>query len=561
MSASNPGSSARQPDPSGTQRLLLWVAGANQAAFDRLDDPKVKRHAMMVEAGLGAVVVGTAVVATLATGFATTQWFPGNSPAVTAFIAVVGGLLFGTLIFNLDRFMLLRMTRQLSDRRTLLFALPRIFVAATLGFFVAQPLAIEMNRSEVRLQAERNRAAEVDDLAQKNAKRATDVSNKRAEVNKLALEASGAGRYSWVSNSNYVNALKQANRANTELGKAADCTQAEVDGSKLPGCGNTGSIGFGPAANAKRAATNSREAAASKAQAQLDSVASGLQESARLADERNRNSAQASLESEQQNLKIMEAELGKAQKNQRELAAQEIGAPGLEKALWQRSVDNPAVAFSVILLTLVLLALDAGPVVFKALTLTGEKSPYDEANDDVRDHVREDQQANRSIRNTQRQARIARDERRVMKRSEADEWEDAQTDRLYREHRQRWIDGVDAAWKAADAVDVPQWLNQQFRRPHGGGSGTTGHPNGANGSAPGAARGTRGTRRRAGNNGNRTGPAAGNPTDPVNDGTTRNDVRRSPGAFGNPNVAGGNSTSPASGSAANPSDAADADAP
>jgi len=492
----------------------------------------------MAETALGAVVVGTAVVATLATAFATTQWFPGNSPAVTTFIAFAGGLLVGGLIFNLDRFMLLRMSRQSSDRRTLLFAAPRVFVAVTLGFFVAQPLVLEMNRSDVQMRAERNRRAEVRDLAKENANLAKDVSTKRAEVSKLANDAAGAGQYGYVTDPRYAAALKQANSAKKALGKAADCAQAEASGSKLAGCGNSGKSGIGPIAAAKLAAANAQAKNASELQAQFDGVAGGLQQAAKTASESTRASATASLKSEQQNLKDMEDELRAAQQNQHDLAKQKIGAPGLEKALWQLAAENPAVALNWILLTFVLLALDAGPVAFKALSLTGTKSPYEEVQDDIRDGVRAEQEANRSIRKTKSQARVARAEKKVKKRSESTDWEDDQVENLFKNSRKRWIDGAEAAWKEYDKAAMPPYFDRQFRRFHDDDLGTAGGSSGSNGNGSGPTRATAGGRGganrngsgpdrhanggRSGARGNGSGRArgtAGDPTNPFNDGT------------------------------------------
>ncbi len=107
---------------------------------------------------MGGVVVSTGALAALSMGFALTY-----AVGVPLTGAVALGLLWGVIIVNLDRLLIVGLRHDTSRRRTLLLALPRVGLAVLLGVVIATPLTLKIFGSEVDREVaviQRERAAE-----------------------------------------------------------------------------------------------------------------------------------------------------------------------------------------------------------------------------------------------------------------------------------------------------------------------------------------------------------------------------------------------------------------
>ena len=93
--------------------------------------------------GIGATVFFTGVFAALAAGYA----------LFTVFDSYVGatlfGLIWGLMIFNLDRFIVSSMRKEGKARRELFMALPRFVLAILISIVIAKPLELKIFQKEI----------------------------------------------------------------------------------------------------------------------------------------------------------------------------------------------------------------------------------------------------------------------------------------------------------------------------------------------------------------------------------------------------------------------------
>lgn len=145
-------------------------------------------------AGIGATVFFTAFMAFIASSYALFTVF--NNP----YIAIGFGIVWGLLIFNLDRFIVSTLRKQNSFRKEFWQVVPRIFLAILIAVVISKPLEIKIFEKEINtvLLAEQNKLAlqnktEVTnyfqkDLDQNQAKidsLKSDIVKKEKEVNDL----------------------------------------------------------------------------------------------------------------------------------------------------------------------------------------------------------------------------------------------------------------------------------------------------------------------------------------------------------------------------------------
>jgi hypothetical protein len=126
--------------------FLWWCAGAHQ---DLLADYP-SEHAKY--AGLGGIILATFVLAAVSAGYAMYSVFSHWAWAL-AF-----GLLWGAIIFNLDRFLVSTMRKYgVAPHKQFFLALPRIVLALLISLTIARPLEIKIFEKEIGLKVIVNR--------------------------------------------------------------------------------------------------------------------------------------------------------------------------------------------------------------------------------------------------------------------------------------------------------------------------------------------------------------------------------------------------------------------
>lgn len=123
------------------RHFLWWCAGAYQDILKACPSEHTKY------AGLGGVLLATFVLASLSAGYAIDSVF-GNTLWAVAF-----AIIWGLIIFNFDRFLVSTMRKYgVSRRQQIWMASPRIALALLIGFTIARPLELKIFEKEIDVQ-------------------------------------------------------------------------------------------------------------------------------------------------------------------------------------------------------------------------------------------------------------------------------------------------------------------------------------------------------------------------------------------------------------------------
>jgi hypothetical protein len=143
-------------NPSRVTHFLWWCAGAD--AFFLKQSPMQDR---VKYAGIGGIVFCTGLLAAVSGGYAFNTIFGPKGDAIddtaltigTRIGALIFGLIWGAIIFNLDRFIVSSTGKgDGTDKITwkeVGQAMPRIIIALILGFAISAPLEIKILESEI----------------------------------------------------------------------------------------------------------------------------------------------------------------------------------------------------------------------------------------------------------------------------------------------------------------------------------------------------------------------------------------------------------------------------
>ncbi|MBL7872318.1 MAG: DUF4407 domain-containing protein [Cyclobacteriaceae bacterium] len=95
-------------------------------------------------AGIGATVFFTGVFAAIAASYALFTVFDNG------WIAITLGIVWGLMIFNLDRYIVSSMRKEGNTKRDIIIALPRIMLAVIISLVIAKPLELKIFEKEIR---------------------------------------------------------------------------------------------------------------------------------------------------------------------------------------------------------------------------------------------------------------------------------------------------------------------------------------------------------------------------------------------------------------------------
>ena len=293
--------------------FFLFCSGVDRSTLDRVpsDDNKYL--------GIGGTIFFTGVLAFLSAGYACYTIFDSY------LLALAFGLIWGLMIFNLDRYIVASMKGGRSFFRNVLVALPRIGMAVLLALVISKPLELKIFGKEIDaelLVMEQETFKQQEDRIRS---RYTDlIAAHTAETEELRAQL----------------ADKTAARDAAEA-----AALAEADGS-----GGSGIRNMGPIYRAKRAA-------ADQAQAELDAA-----EAAILPRIDEKTAAVADLRAT----------------IQEEITGLQRGAYGgiaaRIEALDRLSRGSEAIALAVLFVTLLFVAIETAPIFTK---LIAPRSPYD----------------------------------------------------------------------------------------------------------------------------------------------------------------------------------------
>ncbi|WP_339714453.1 DUF4407 domain-containing protein [uncultured Kriegella sp.] len=120
------------------QRFFIRCSGADTSILDTCSQGEQNKYV-----GIGATVFFTAVMAFIASSYALFTIFD------TIYPAIFFGLIWGLLIFNLDRFIVSTIKKRNSFGNELLQATPRIILAVIIAVVISKPLELKIFEKEI----------------------------------------------------------------------------------------------------------------------------------------------------------------------------------------------------------------------------------------------------------------------------------------------------------------------------------------------------------------------------------------------------------------------------
>ena len=297
-------------------RFLWWCAGAHQQLLKEFPSEHTKY------AGLGGVILATFVLAALSAGYAVYSVF-GNIGWTLAFACI-----WGLIIFNFDRFLVSTMRKYgVSARKQLWMTLPRIVLALLIGITIARPLELKIFEKEIDTKVAQNMHHKIlvnDSLLQRENQ--LQVQTAAAERDRLL------GRK--LSLEDTLHRLKQA-------------YVQEADGT-----GGSGRRGIENLTRLKMDAYSSSLKQAAPEMQQLDAAV--------LLQDSIINGARALLEDKRRQYETT--------------VKNNVGFLERNKALSDLSDEEPSVQWTSLLLSLLIILIEIGPILSKLIMQVG---PYD----------------------------------------------------------------------------------------------------------------------------------------------------------------------------------------
>ncbi len=120
------------------KQFFILCSGADKDLIQSCSNGEQNKYA-----GIGATVFFTAVMAFIAGSFALYTVFDN------VYIATAFGLVWGLLIFNLDRFIVSTIKKRNDFKSELLQATPRIILAIIIAIVISKPLEIKIFEKEI----------------------------------------------------------------------------------------------------------------------------------------------------------------------------------------------------------------------------------------------------------------------------------------------------------------------------------------------------------------------------------------------------------------------------
>lgn len=295
------------------KKFFLLCSGVTDAILEKCPSDENKY------VGIGATVFFTGVLAFFSSGYALFTVFDSY------LMAIAFGLVWGLMIFNLDRYIVMSMKSYGKWWRDLVVAVPRLMLAVLLAVVISKPLELKIFEKEI--------AAELVTMEQEVFKNQEDGVKQRYEIE---IEAQ----------------RKQITRLKDEISEkaAARDTLAIIAQREADGTGGSGYKNLGPIYRAKKAD-------ADKAQAELDTLIAQT-----LPLIREKEQAIIALDS------AIYADIAGLDRNKYNGMAARIDA------LSRLSNKSDAIWYASIFITLLFIAIETAPIFVKLISY---RSPYD----------------------------------------------------------------------------------------------------------------------------------------------------------------------------------------
>jgi hypothetical protein len=343
---------------------LLTVAGANRDLLREAPKERGKQVAM------GAVLVCTAGLAAVSASYALHLalhlWVP---------VAVLGGLVWGLVILNLDRWLVVSTPRLKSTAGTLAMALPRVVLAVLIGAVVSTPLTLAVFEAEIDTEVQVMAAEAEDEFNQRmqDDSRTVEMEAGQARIAALKADLADGVTPADVDADRAVVALQEQMSVTRQRFETAEQEyQLELDGR-----GGSGVAGDGPATEAKKRVRDRLEGEVAVLTQQLDDLKREVEERLREED------VQKSVDQENELAEVRADVAALQERLDLEAAAHEAAVDDGDGILARLTAmeriqdDNPTLATAHWLLFAFLTALECLPILFKTMLALGPPSLYE----------------------------------------------------------------------------------------------------------------------------------------------------------------------------------------
>ncbi|MCI1018771.1 DUF4407 domain-containing protein [Microbacterium sp. C5A9] len=372
--------------PGSRLRQLAILGGADGEILDRVPGETPRFVQMFF------VLAGTALVSAISMLFALTT---GVQAAI--WLAVPLAIVWALIIFNLDRFLTSTMTSTRNVWKLIGLAIPRVVMAAIIGFVVAEPLVLQIFHNDIAREVASTNItqaqADQDALETGPEKKALDAASDRV----AALENQAATGV--VAGTDSSSASESAAQATVDdlttkmtdqqavIDQARILYQCELTGEgagTVPGC--TGVNGEGASSDAAQAqlaeAQQTYDALAAQlrtANEELAAAGTAAKENTSTSEAQNREEAQSQLPAARDSY---DTALAAYNARAESVASGNAGAIGLLSqisGLNRLSEKEPTILWAHILIAALFFMIELLPVLVKVLTSYGDPSLYEKA--------------------------------------------------------------------------------------------------------------------------------------------------------------------------------------
>jgi hypothetical protein len=357
---------------------LARLGGANPDVLAQVTSAKSRFIQM------GLVLLSTAGLAVVSMSFALIDGLGMNRA-----LAILGGLVWGFVILNLDRVLIQNIRAASSIWRTAAMVLPRLVIAGLLGIVIATPLVLRTFASEIQAEMDKENAQHINEVGQirrdsPDAKRLADVIQ-RISADQAVL----AGQMPPATSPNVTAARDNLGAAQKNLAAKRAAAQdaydqmiCELDGNRCHGA--SGKHGPGPRYQALRrlygiAATDEADAqkAVANAQQALDDAnkAAAATNSGALAQAQDR--ARAELPGLTAERDRLQSELSNLNTTDLRRQSKDTGLLARIQALNRLGHDNSSAFWAHWAVAGLLFMIELLPVLVKLLATAGPPTVYD----------------------------------------------------------------------------------------------------------------------------------------------------------------------------------------
>jgi hypothetical protein len=343
---------------------LLTVSGANRDVLRDAPKERTKQVAM------GAVLLSTAAIAALSASYALHLALHAPAP-----IAAVGGLIWGVIILNLDRWLVVSSPRLKSKGGTLAMALPRVLLAVLIGAVISTPLTLAVFSSEINAEIKVMAAEKENDFTEQLGadSRYAALPATRQQIADLQADLADGVTDADVMNDPTVSDVQsRLDDVTAQYDEAVATLLCEADGT----CG-TGDAGMGPATAARMADRDRLERERNALTQQLEESRAHVRTQLE-AEEAKKTAVQEA------DLAALQEEAADTRKARAEEVARHQAAVGESDGILARltalgriAEGDSTLATAHLLLFLFMTALECLPILFKTMLALGPPSLYE----------------------------------------------------------------------------------------------------------------------------------------------------------------------------------------